>query len=74
MSVAPISAFGSQRKPLARVPSASSIVPMQSGGGTRATKRPKASGASDQSSSSMVAPRSATRIMPGFAGEVPGRA
>ena len=74
MSRAPVTASASTRKPFTVRPSASAKVPIDSGGGTAATKRPKPSGGSAQISTSIAAPLpAATRSSPGFGGRV-GRA
>ena len=58
-------------KPLTVRPSARRTVPIDSGGGTEATKFPKAVADSAQTSSSIDVPvPAATRSMPGFGGVV----
>ena len=75
MSRAPATASASTRNPLTALPSASSSVPIESGGGTAATKRPKAASGSAQTSTSMAAPAPFfTRSRPGFGGLVPASA
>ncbi len=72
MSRAPVTASASTRKPFTMRPSASVSVPIDSGGGTAATKRPKPSGGSAQISTSIGAPLpAATRSSPGLGGRVP---
>ena len=73
MSVAPVRARGSQRKLLTHDPSMSSALPMTSGAGTAAVKRPKASGVRAKVSTAMGAPVSEgeeTRARPGLGGVV----
>ena len=73
MSRAPTVACASTRKPFTVRPSASTIVPIDSGGGTAATKRPNASTGIAQISSSIADPAPlATRSSPGFAGSRAG--
>src|SRR5882724_10182148 len=72
MSSALMSAVASQRNPFTFSPLASVMVPMQSGGGTAATKLPNAAVESSQTSRAMAAPFSDTRARPGFGGVVLG--
>ena len=72
MSRAPSMAAGSTRKPFTPEPSASRIVPIDSGGGIAATNFPNAAADSAHSSSWIDDPEPAlTRSMPGFGGVVP---
>lgn len=75
ISSAPAMASASTRKPCTVVPSASFSVPIDSGAGTPATKRPKPSADIAQVSTSMALPvPAATRNRPGRRGGPPGSA
>ena len=75
MSRAPAIASASTRKPFTLRPSPSSSVPIDNGGGTAATKRPKATADNAQTSTSIAAPAPfRTRSRPGFGGRAPASA
>jgi hypothetical protein len=71
MSRAPATAEASTKNPLTSRPSTSVSVPIDNGGGTAATKRPKAAADSAQTSHAMAVPVPAgTRNKPGLGGVV----